>query len=309
MEKVGLVLLLPERLSFLSLSEDIVLSSSSCHSCPMSYYRSDSLTWDSNNPIQNQGKRSIQPQSNQALSLPPSQLSIGPGITIPPSYSNPYQHSPYSTNASPFAFPSHSGLSHQNPFGQHSLPQNTNPHIPQSPSLHNPRKRSITELDSASTLSSNYPIDHHGLFSPTDSAKGIHANSYGLAGPSSVPGQPGTEGLSHADPGATPKPKKGRTNTPWTPAEEHRLKVMRDAGNSWSEIAKTFPTRTEGSVKKHWYKVRTTHCHASCYGVGNLNRIGLIAHLFTGHALRRVCGRRGQPFRSPLHTVVYSTRN
>lgn len=51
-------------------------------------------------------------------------------------------------------------------------------------------------------------------------------------------------------------PKKGRTNTPWTREEEQRLKHMRDAGNSWSEIAKLFPNRTEGSVKKHWYKVR-----------------------------------------------------
>jgi photosystem II stability/assembly factor-like uncharacterized protein len=51
-----------------------------------------------------------------------------------------------------------------------------------------------------------------------------------------------------------PKAKKSRTNTPWTPAEELRLKHMRDQGNSWSEIAKTFPQRTEGSVKKHWYK-------------------------------------------------------
>jgi hypothetical protein len=32
--------------------------------------------------------------------------------------------------------------------------------------------------------------------------------------------------------------KRGRTNTPWTPQEEQRLKQMRDAGHSWSEIAK-----------------------------------------------------------------------
>lgn len=57
------------------------------------------------------------------------------------------------------------------------------------------------------------------------------------------------------DPQGQPAAKKGRTNTPWTPAEEQRLKQMRDQGKSWSEIAKTFPNRTEGSVKKHWYKV------------------------------------------------------
>ncbi|BDD59882.1 hypothetical protein MAP00_005058 [Monascus purpureus] len=48
--------------------------------------------------------------------------------------------------------------------------------------------------------------------------------------------------------------KKGRTNTPWSAEEEQRLKTMRDAGRSWGEIVKTFPNRTEGSVKKHWYK-------------------------------------------------------
>lgn len=41
------------------------------------------------------------------------------------------------------------------------------------------------------------------------------------------------------DPPVTaPTPKKGRTNTPWTPAEELRLKKSRDEGKSWSEIAK-----------------------------------------------------------------------
>ena len=37
--------------------------------------------------------------------------------------------------------------------------------------------------------------------------------------------------------------KRSRTNTPWTPAEEQRLKVMRDVGNSWEEIAKVGRSR------------------------------------------------------------------
>ncbi|EDN08055.1 predicted protein [Histoplasma mississippiense (nom. inval.)] len=82
--------------------------------------------------------------------------------------------------------------------------------------------------------------------------------------PSSSPQQlqiPGRrrEGNTTSTAGAPTAPettvkKKGRTNTPWTAEEEQRLKTMRDAGSTWSEIAKTFPMRTEGSVKKHWYK-------------------------------------------------------
>jgi hypothetical protein len=44
--------------------------------------------------------------------------------------------------------------------------------------------------------------------------------------------------VADIDAAQEPKTKKSRTNTPWTPAEELRLKQMRDAGNSWSEIAK-----------------------------------------------------------------------
>lgn len=40
-----------------------------------------------------------------------------------------------------------------------------------------------------------------------------------------------------------PKLKKSRTNTPWTPAEELRLKQMRDKGHSWNEIAQVGPHR------------------------------------------------------------------
>ncbi|KAF2488275.1 hypothetical protein BU16DRAFT_474252 [Lophium mytilinum] len=80
---------------------------------------------------------------------------------------------------------------------------------------------------------------------PIASSTAAASSGYGLA----------TAPVADLDPPPQqPVVKKGRTNTPWTAKEEQTLKQMRDAGNSWSEIAKTFPHRTEGSVKKHWYK-------------------------------------------------------
>ena len=55
------------------------------------------------------------------------------------------------------------------------------------------------------------------------------------------PPDPQDLGQPYESPIAAPAPKKSRTNTPWSPAEEQRLKTMRDAGNSWGEIAKVRP--------------------------------------------------------------------
>ena len=68
--------------------------------------------------------------------------------------------------------------------------------------------------------------------------------------PSTSMGEPNDGGQQADDANevssSMPPPKKSRTNTPWTPAEEQRLKVMRDAGNSWGEIAKV--TRLNGDT-------------------------------------------------------------
>lgn len=45
-----------------------------------------------------------------------------------------------------------------------------------------------------------------------------------------------------------PPAKKSRTNTPWTPAEEQRLKAMRDANHSWADIAKV--RSNPGKIKR-----------------------------------------------------------
>jgi hypothetical protein len=96
-------------------------------------------------------------------------------------------------------------------------------------------------------------VDEDDILSPTTPTTQQSKKRKSLAA-----GGPGGGGASAAGSAAGVGPaKRPRTNTPWTAAEEQRLKAMRDAGNSWSEIAKTFPTRTEGSVKKHWYKA----CH------------------------------------------------
>lgn len=54
---------------------------------------------------------------------------------------------------------------------------------------------------------------------------------------------------------ASPRPlKKSRTNTPWSPAEEQRLKAMRDAGSSWSDIAKVRPS---SACRSDWSTMET----------------------------------------------------
>ncbi|KAL8749392.1 MAG: hypothetical protein Q9184_006825, partial [Pyrenodesmia sp. 2 TL-2023] len=91
------------------------------------------------------------------------------------------------------------------------------PQQSQYPSTSNPRKRKASEAASMTGL-------------PSASFTGYAPGAY-----ASQPQQ--AEQPAEAPPQGS-APKKSRTNTPWSPAEEQRLKTMRDAGNTWNEIAK-----------------------------------------------------------------------
>lgn len=187
------------------------------------------------NPPPNQ-KRNLKPtlSTSSAYSASPSQLTLGsdlPSSALGHSYQQAYTYAPHPNDPSTYAFNQHP--QYRPPIQTHGLQQQHQQTSSQA-SL-NSRKRRASDLELPGSSSSNASAFTHpsGLSTGTDLDVGL--------GPSQTQ-------LS------SPVAKKGRTNTPWTPAEEQRLKALRDAGASWSEIAKTFPTRTEGSVKKHWYK-------------------------------------------------------
>lgn len=185
-------------------------------------------------------KRTIKP----TISHPSGYNTTSPQIPLPsdlssPALGHPYQptygYAPHDPNAFAFQQPQH----YRAPLQTQGQPQ---PPPPLQPPLASPvgsRKRRASELELPGSAGSNVSAyGHPSSLRPTGGEVDVGL----VSGQTQLP---------------SPVAKKGRTNTPWTPAEEQRLKTLREAGSSWSEIAKTFPTRTEGSVKKHWYKVRT----------------------------------------------------
>lgn len=201
-----------------------------------------------NTNLQHQHQQHHQQQHQNTYSASPSQLTLPSDLTSPGGLGNPYQQYAYVPNPhdpSGFAFP-------QQPSGYRPQPQlhtqfahpQQHTYQPQQSPI-NPRKRRASELGEPSLPGSS------------GSSASAFTNPTGLVtGGTDLGVDPSVAGPSQQTLPSPSVPKKGRTNTPWTPAEEQRLKTLREAGSSWSEIAKTFPTRTEGSVKKHWYKVR-----------------------------------------------------
>jgi hypothetical protein len=129
-----------------------------------------------------------------------------------------------------------------------------------------------------------------------------------------------------------PSAKKARTNTPWTPAEEKRLKQMRDAGNTWSEIAKVRGQPAAVNLRRLLYlpsSITKYGCSRApffslvlcsrvrplvdspfflltlfaCLDLSEQNRRQREEALVQGHALCRFCRRRGTWWRQLLNRL------
>lgn len=248
-------------------------------------FTNGSLFFRNNPNDQSRDLKPSLPNNQNPYSASPSQLTLPSDLQGGGGIPNPYQQygyvpSPHDPTA--FAFPTHTGYRPQLQTHYNPQPSQYQQHSPT-----NSRKRRASELGDPSIPGSS------------GSSASAYTNPTGLV--------TGGSELGVLDPTApsqqqlpSPTVKKGRTNTPWTPAEEQRLKTLREAGSSWSEIAKTFPTRTEGSVKKHWYKVRMLPSTAVTVSTTDCTK-GMT--FFTGYALCGVCGRRGQQFRSPHREI------
>ncbi|EGE00197.1 hypothetical protein TESG_07516 [Trichophyton tonsurans CBS 112818] len=183
-------------------------------------------------PHQHQQHQQQQPQHHQQHHqhqhhqhpIPLSQTGAPSPFAPPNPFDNPMVPAPPVPTTAPA--PSHLQTTHV----QQQQQQPGQVHPPSSPA--NPRKRRASIQQPGSLSNMGPPM------------AGSNATDQDGTTTSTAPAPASEAGVK----------KKGRTNTPWTAEEEQRLKTMRDAGNTWSEIAKTFPTRTEGSVKKHWYK-------------------------------------------------------
>lgn len=172
------------------------------------------------------------------MSASPSQLTVSgdPSSAFNPSTSttDPFSGTPYAAATAPAV----------------GGPVSSATTSPTSPT--NPRKRRASHQQlapNAATIAPSSVVAGGGTSAGTASAYTTdhHASAMGGA----VVAAEGGGGNEPQQPVQPPPPKKGRTNTPWTAAEEQRLKIMRDAGNSWSEIAKVrrlFPLLSSFSV-------------------------------------------------------------
>lgn len=232
----------------------------------------------------NPAKRVKTSSTNTSIPVSPTQAPHASGYISASPYTNPYQ-TQYANNPTAFSYPQHGYVPHQQQLPQPIHQQLQPPlQIAQQADLTNTNthKRRTSDIEdaplSANSGMSTYPM--HQMPQPQGLMSGQPASSTGFL----APGQPASRTDSIVGPSGADATrnmvKKGRTNTPWTPVEERRLKAMREAGNNWNEIAKTFPNRTEGSVKKHWYKVRLPHLARISSNSRTDARVG--------HALRRV---------------------